>query len=135
MKKTIRLLCLILAMSMVAGGLLTACGSKDEKKPEDTGKKVVLINNTARDIDGVIYFKEKPDSKWKKVKSKSKVWVDGGEITLTLKGEVPKSEEGWSLKLKYLDTGETDVWTGVPVGESKAISIKPDSVIYPKEIK
>lgn len=131
MRKIYKTLCLFLVMVMMAS-IVTGCGNKEEqeKKPQEKGEKIILINNTDRDLKGEIFLRHKHKDPWTKLTSKSKQWHPGQKIEITVKGKMPKAKDGWDMKLVFDDTGEVDIWSGVPIGKAKVLSITQDGVDY-----
>ena len=110
MKK--RILALLLVVSAAVG--MTACGKKVETQEVDYD--MTFENQTGIDVSKVeIRYAE--DADWTSIALTEETWQSGYEMPVSMKGQMPVAENGWTVQLTFADADIQKTWEGVEFGD------------------
>ena len=110
MKK--RILALLLAVSAAVG--MTACGKEVETQEVDYD--MTFENQTGIDVSKVeIRYAE--DADWTPIALTEDIWQSGYEMPVSMKGQMPVAENGWTVQLTFADADIRKTWEGVEFGD------------------
>ena len=110
MKK--RILALLLAISAAVG--MTACGK--EVKTQEVDYDMTFENQTGIDVSKVeIRYAE--DADWTSIALTEETWQSGYEMPVSMKGQMPVAENGWTVQMTFADVDIQKTWEGVEFGD------------------
>ena len=108
MKKRLWLGAMMLAMALG----LTACSEQKESTANE-GESVTVdfINQTGADV-GILRIRPNAEDDWSENLLQEEAWKQNYEMPVSLSGELPKSEDGWQVEMKFLN-GTEEIWQGI----------------------